>query len=58
MNPYKAQSPLLSLLVILTMFLSVNCLEAQQKKLITAEDWILDGIPYQEQQRRLKKGGQ
>lgn len=39
MNLYKVKSPLLTLLVILTLLLSVNCLEAQQKKLITPEDY-------------------
>lgn len=39
MNLYKIKNPLLALLVMLTMMLSVNYLEAQQKKLITPEDY-------------------
>ena len=39
MNLYKIKSPLLTLLVILTLMFSVNCLEAQQKKLITTVEF-------------------
>jgi dipeptidyl aminopeptidase/acylaminoacyl peptidase len=39
MNQNKIKKPLLALLVILTTILFVNCLEAQQKKKITPEEY-------------------